>query len=72
MKKVTKNTIKKMIKENKEVTFYMIPCKVRLNSVWIQPMDFTVTSIEELNTKIANFEYYNCNSELGNYPHYYI
>ena len=72
MKKVTKATIKKELRINGKVKFNMIPCKVGLNSAWIQPVEKEVTSIDELEKAINEFEYYNCNNEVGRYPHYYI
>ena len=72
MKKITKNTVKAIIKRDGEITVDLYPNKANINSVWISPCTITVNSIEELEKKIANFEYYNCNSELGTYTHFYI
>ena len=72
MKRVTKNTVKAIIKRDGEITVDLYPNKANIESAWISPYEITVNSIEELENKIANFEYYNCNSELGTYTHFYI
>jgi hypothetical protein len=72
MKKVTKNTIKSIIRKQGYITVYMLPCKTNINNIWIQPHQTTVDSIEGLEKEINIFSYYNCNNELGKYPSYYI
>ena len=49
-------------------TVYTLPCNVRLENVWIKPMMIT----EDFDKFVNACRYYNCNSELGNYLHFYI
>ena len=72
MKKVTKTTVKKLIKDNGSIEISLIPCKANLNSIWISPIKVTISSLEELERTVNEYSYYNCNNEVGNYPHYYI
>ena len=84
-KQVQKRTAERMFSEGK--TIYIIPCKANPHSPWIQFYDFSQERLQlkddyiseydgigfELFRKQVNaFEYYNCNSELGTYPSYYI
>ena len=72
MKKVTKATVKKLIKDNGSIEVSLIPCKSNLNSIWISPIKINISSLEELERTVNEYSYYNCNNEVGNYPHYYI
>ena len=61
---------------NNGCTIRLVPCKVSLNSEWVKPIDISLeTSTEDCNKfdrAVNNFEYYNCNAELGYYAHYYV
>jgi hypothetical protein len=66
---------------NEGITIYIVPCKVfpDFNNNWIKPFDLNIKEFLKENEKynnfdsrINNFAYYNCNSELGNYIHFYI
>lgn len=72
MTKVTKNTIKAMIRKQGSVKVNMLPCKIKLGNMWVVPCEIEIKTIEELEIKINEFVYYNCNSEMGYYPAYYI
>ncbi len=47
---------------------YALPNKVRLENAWIKPMRIT----GDFDKSVNACRYYNCNSELGNYLHFYI
>ena len=76
MKKVNKTTARKMY--NNGVTIYLLPSNVGLNSVWVSPCPVNnidnnaIYSPRSFDAVINEFEYYNCNNELGRYTHYYI
>ena len=54
MKKVTKNTIKSIIRKQGYITVYMLPCKTNINNIWIQPYQTTVDSIEGFEKEIKS------------------
>ena len=84
--RVNKTKAKKLYNEGKKI--YIIPCKVYpdFNGMWIKPFELQYT--EEMKQKDAeypdlafqntfdsrvnSFEFYNCNSELGNYTAFYV
>lgn len=51
---------------------YLLPCKVSLNSVWVKPICVSKHSGLEFDKAVNEFEYYNCNKELGTYASYYV
>lgn len=81
-KQVQKRTAKRLFDERK--TIYVISCNANPNSQWIN--GFYELSLELLEQKddyikeydsdfqkhVNTYEYYNCNSELGKYAHFYI
>lgn len=71
MKKLTKAQVKKVLK-NETVEVGFVPCKANLNSMWISPMWLTLASVEDFEKAINEYTYYNCNKEVGNYPHFYV
>lgn len=72
MKKVSKSKAKHMFVSGQAV--YMLPSNVALNNAWISPveMEADVRSIESFEKCCNNFNYYNCNEELGKNIHFYI
>lgn len=72
LKRVNKTIIKSIIKKQGACTVNMLPCKVRLENMWMSPYEIKLTSLEELEKTINQYAYYNCNNELGYYPAYYI
>lgn len=77
-KKVTKPVARKYYDNGKEV--YLLPCKVNARIVFdplykgfIQPCVISKQrSGDSFNKVVSEFEYYNCNSKMGYYAHYYI
>lgn len=72
MKRLTKAQVKKIIKERGAIEVGLVPCKANPHSIWISPIWITALSVSQLERDISHYEYYNCNSKVGNYPHYYI
>jgi len=80
MRKVNKTLARKMFNDGK--TIYILPCKIPLNNVWVQPYIINKTIANSIynqtfevigfDTIINNFELYNCNYESGYYATYYI
>lgn len=75
MKKLTKAQVKKLVRnlkkgETLEVGF--IPCKANPNSIWISPMWLPIYCEENFELTVNDYTYYNCNKEVGTYPHYYV
>jgi hypothetical protein len=84
--KIRKTMAKKLYQTGK--TIYIVPCKVcpDFKAKWITPFELQYT--EEMKqrdieypaiafehifeSRINNFEYYNCNSELGYYTAFYV
>lgn len=73
MKKVTKNTIKAIIRINGFAEFYMVPCKSNKDDIiWFgNHMKYKIKSLEELEKIVNEFIDYNCNHVRGYYPNYY-
>ena len=81
-KRINKPTARKMF--NRGYTLYLLPCKVSDSVVtntphdydWLRPLEISLpTSNHEANQfdrTVNEFEYYNCNAELGYYAHYYV
>lgn len=55
-------------------TVYLLPCKVNPSSPWACPagVQHRPGSNRTLEDFSARYSYYNCNSELGRYPAYYV
>ena len=74
-KKINKRVAKKLI--DKGYTVHVVACKVRpYNNMWIAPAEINKTKLSEYGVTfdqfINEFTFYNCNSELGYYPGYYL
>ena len=72
MVKIRKSTARKLFNEGHELI--IIPCNCSPNGVWFKGFRICKTKLEnsDFDRLINEFEYYNCNSELGRYTHYYI
>lgn len=67
--KVNKNTIKAMLRKGEIFKGYIAPSKVinyHINRGWHIGMAVEFYSISQMEEVINAFQYYNCNSELGN------
>ena len=81
-KKVTKITARKMF--NYGITLFLIPCKVNpkyafdnaSKVIYVNPVVIRKSLDEEIDEEfdklVNNYEYYNCNSGIGRYAHYYV
>lgn len=78
-KRVNKATARKLY--NQGCTILLLPCNVSEsaldgNNCWVKPVIISVDTCDEMFNKfdrtVREFQYYNCNSELGYYPHYYV
>lgn len=70
MKKVTKHRVKKVIREKGTWKGMLIPSNCYPGGFWVKGFSVELTQ-ESLERTINEFEYYNCNSELGYYTHFY-
>ena len=72
MVKIRKNTARKLFNEGQELI--IIPCNCAPNGAWLTGFRICKTNLEnsDFDRLINEFEYYNCNSELGRYTHYYL
>mgnify|MGYP003391799617 FL=1 len=72
MVKIRKNTARKLFNEGHALI--IIPCNCSPNGFWVKGFRICKTKLEnsDFDRLINEFEYYNCNSELGRYTHYYI
>ena len=77
-KKINKAQARKLYNNN--VNVYILPCKVypNYNNAWIQPIKLNKEECIDKNYEndfdkiINNFEFYNCNTNLGRYTSFYI
>lgn len=80
--RINKPTARRMF--NKGYCVQLLPCKVNENILqipednlgWLKPTEISLsTSNHEANhfdRTVNEYEYYNCNAELGYYAHYYV
>ena len=57
---------------NKGVMITLIPCKVRTLTGIVQPAHIRKQPGTDFDTILNEYEYYNCNNELGKYAHFYV
>ena len=73
---------------NKGKTLFIVPCKIYpdFSAYWIKPFELTYTADMQqrdqeypsiafehtFDSRINNFEYYNCIPEVGNYTAFYV
>ena len=68
-----KAIIRREVKNDNYFEIYVLPCKVMYNNnLWIKPYRIMANSLEAFQNEINSYEYYNCNSELGEHLNYYI
>ncbi len=68
MKRLHKNTVKAIIRHDGYWIGYIVASNVNpwhITNGWCLGCKVHVNSIDELNTVMNDFAYYNCNSELG-------
>ena len=70
--KIKKPTARNLF--NGGITVYVLPSKIRLGNDWVKPYPLNIFGQDEhsFDVLLANFEYYNCNTETGKNVHYYI
>lgn len=67
-KRITKGVARKLFNKGHDV--YVLPCNVRLDSIWVSPT--LIPKEYDFDKVINEYTYYNCNRELGTYCSYYI
>lgn len=73
-KKVTKAQVKSIIKKDGCFDGFMVGCKVNsfhFFSGWNLCYNVKFENVEEVESTVSNWSYYNANSELGKYPSFY-
>ena len=68
MKRLHKNTVKKIIRDTGSWKGYIVASNVaeyHINGGWHIGSEVEVTSIDELDRAMASYAYYNCCYELG-------
>ena len=69
--KITKPIARKMFRQG--FSIFLLPCKVRKDNGFINFLEInSFISIDTFDRTVNEFEYYNCNAELGYYAHYYV
>lgn len=80
-KKINKPTARKMYNSGYDIM--LLPCKVNAFIVFdknyrgfVQPVTFNIKTCtyntNRFDRSVNDYEYYNCNSEMGYYSHYYV
>ena len=72
MKKITKATVKKIIRKQGSINCIVLPCKANPYSIWFSGNTVEFNSIEDFEKFVNEFTVYNCNNCVGKYPAYYI
>ena len=72
--KINKNKARKLYADDKELM--VIACKMAIGAPWHLECRIKklpgIYQAGDFDSRINNFIYYNCNYEMGYYPHYYI
>ena len=61
---------------NRGCKVLLFPCKANISSLWIN--NYTISretgshEFNEFDRTVNAFIFYNCNAEIGYYPHYYV
>lgn len=50
----------------------LVPCQSSICSMWVSSIDVSNRSNMDFDTIVNEFEYYNCNLELGKHAAYYV
>lgn len=53
-------------------TIFMQSCNISFDSMWQSACPITPDVTTSFDSVVNAFQYYNCDSERGRYPHYYI
>ena len=81
-KRINKPTARKIYNHGCDIL--LLPCKVSESALydstsdncWVRPTCINIIDSKSFENKfdraVVNFEYYNCNAELGYYAHYYV
>ncbi len=69
-RKVTKPMARKLYEEGKSIL--MCACKLNPASEWGTYSIISNKDEVSFDRAVNAFTYYNCNSETGSYPHYYV
>lgn len=69
--RINKAKAKQLYCNSKEIPIYILPCKANPASMWITPTRIT-SRVVPFDVMVNNYEYYNCNPELGSYAAFYI
>lgn len=66
-KRIRKDVARKLFQEGR--TVYLTPSNVSADdtNLWIKPYPINNRDEKDFDVKVNQFEYYNCNSELGYY-----
>ena len=71
MKKINKATARKLYNEGKE--FWITACNMRPEyGILIGSLSFEQMAGVSFDAMVNSFSYYNCDSERGRYPAYYV
>lgn len=71
MKKINKSTARKLYNEGKE--FWITACNMRPEAgILIGSTSFEQMAGVSFDAMVNSFSYYNCDSERGRYPAYYV
>lgn len=58
---------------NKGEIIHLLPCKLNINNYWFPACAISLTSdIKSFDGIVNEYEYYNCNYEMGYYCAYYV
>lgn len=66
--KINKVKARKLFNSGENI--YLLPCKLRLNNAWCQPIMIN-NSMSDFDALIDRATYYNCNSEIGDKLSFY-
>lgn len=75
-KRVTKPIARKMFREG--CSIMLLPCNsyIDFNNPWVKPVTINIKDCKHEANKfdrtVNEYEYYNCNAELGYYAHYFV
>lgn len=69
-RRINKATARKVYDNGK--TIFMQSCNIRFDSMWQSACPITPDGTTSFDSVVNAFQYYNCDSERGRYPHYYI
>lgn len=71
MIKIDKRTARKMY--NSGHSIILVPCKCNVgNNIAYSRINLIESHGKDFDILVNTFEYFNCNSELGHYSHYYV